>query len=92
MHPPPDNNNMQTEQIQHWTTASFLAGLFNAVFNGVAAWGVSEWVAVLGVVGMVSSLFMQRHYNLRRDRREAEKHEWERQRYSKPQRKNNDNG
>ncbi|MEB4591389.1 hypothetical protein VSS37_10400 [Candidatus Thiothrix sp. Deng01] len=70
---------MQTEQIQAWTLASLLAGLFNALYNSVSAWGVNEWVAVLGVIGMAFSLLMQRHYNRRRDRREAEKHEWERQ-------------
>lgn len=78
----PVGHNMQTEQIQNWTLVSFLAGLFNAVFNGVSAWGVSDWVAVLGVAGMIVSLLMQRFYNLRRDKREAEKHEWERQAFA----------
>ena len=78
----PVGNNMQTEQIHNWTLVSFLAGLFNAVFNGVSAWGVSEWVAILGVAGMVVSLLMQRHYNRRRDQREAEEHEWRRQQFA----------
>lgn len=78
----PVEHNMHAEQIQNWTLVSFLAGLFNAVFNSVSVWGVSEWVAVLGVVGMMVSLLMQRHYNRRRDHREAEKHEWERQNFA----------
>lgn len=77
-----DHNNMNAEQIQNWTLASGLFALFNAVYNSVAGWGVNEWVAVLGVIGMVLSLAMQRHYNVRRDKREAEKHEWERQAFA----------
>lgn len=76
------DNNMQTEQIQTWTLASFLAGLFNAAFNAFSSWGVNEWVAVLGVAGMVASLLMQRHYNRRRDQREAEQHEWQRKAFA----------
>ena len=73
------DHNMQAEQIQNWTLASILTALFNVTYNALNSWGVNEWVAVLGVVGMVASLLMQRHYNRRRDKREAEKHEWERQ-------------
>ena len=76
------DNNMQSDQIQNWTLASFLAGLFNAAFNTFSTWGVNEWVAVLGVVGMVVSLLMQRHYNRRRDQREAEQHEWQRKAFA----------
>ena len=76
------DNNMHTEQIQNWTLASMLSGLFTAAFNTFSSWGVNEWVAVLGVVGMVASLLMQRHYNRRRDQREAEQHEWQRQAYA----------
>lgn len=78
MHQPLDNN-MQTEQIQQWTLTSFLVGLFNTL----SGWGVNEWVAVLGVVGMLFSLLMQRHYNRRRDLRESEQHEWQRRAVAK---------
>lgn len=83
------DNNMNAEQIQNWTLVSFCTALFNAVYNVlrsgwqvVEAWGVNEWVAVLGVLGMVFSLLMQRHYNRRRDQREAEQHEWQRKAYA----------
>ena len=76
------DNNMHTEQIQNWTLVSFLTGLFNAAFNAFSSWGVNEWVAVIGVAGMVFSLLMQRHYNRRRDQRESEQHEWQRKAFA----------
>ena len=84
-----DNNNMN--DIQNWSVVSFLTGLFNTVYNALfgAFDGLSlgDWLAVGGFLGMIFSLFMQRHYNRKRDRREEEKaareeenHEWKRQR------------
>lgn len=73
-----EHNNMQTD-IQTWTVVSFLTGLFNLVYNGLSDWGVHEWVAAGGFLGMVTSLLMQLYYNTRRDRRESEQHEWQRE-------------
>lgn len=72
-------DNKMSEPIQTWTVASFMSGLFTALYNTVAKWGVNEWVAVLGVVGMLISLLMQFHYNRKRYLQETERHEWERQ-------------
>ena len=78
MQPSLDHNNMQTEQIQSWNIAAVLFGLFNAAYNSVMDLTLNDWVAIIGLLGMVVSLLMQRHYNRRRDVREQEKHEWER--------------
>ena len=69
---------MPTEQIQNWNIAAVLFGLFNAAYNSVVGLTLNDWVALIGVLGMIVSLLMQRHYNRRRDTREQEKHEWER--------------
>lgn len=79
MQPTLDHNNMSADQIQNWNIAAVLFGLFNAAYNSIMGLTLNDWVAIIGVVGMVVSLLMQRHYNRRRDAREQEKHEWERE-------------
>ena len=80
----PLDNNMHNE-IQGWTLASFCTSLFTTLYNlfhtainKVVDWGVSEWVAVLGVCGMAASLLMQLYFNARQQRLKEEKHAWER--------------
>lgn len=77
-----EQNNMHNE-IQTWTLASVLMGLFNAIYNAFTGFSLNDWIAIGGFMGMVFSLLMQRYYARRRDRREAEKHEWERRQFER---------
>lgn len=85
MTPAADHHNMNND-IHNWTFWTMLSGLFSAAYNGFVAfmtglqtWGVHEWVAVISLLVVILSALVNRHYNRLREKREAEKHEWERE-------------
>lgn len=92
---PTDNNNMQHDLL-NWPFLALLSSVGTASYNlfmsavdsahgwlrGISVWGVHEWAALAGVLGMIITIVANRHYNRRREYREAEKHEWERERHA----------